>query len=55
MDIRTLIDDLLEISVVGSFTRLGPVVRGRLFDWSPPPAGAMADASGPASTRSACR
>jgi NAD(P)-dependent dehydrogenase (short-subunit alcohol dehydrogenase family) len=42
MDIRTLVDDLLEITVVGSFTRLGPVVRGRLFGWAPPPAGAMA-------------
>lgn len=42
MDLRTLIDDLLEITVVGSFTRIGPVVRSRLFAWTPPPAGAMA-------------
>ena len=30
---RTLIDNVLEASVVGSFTRLGPVVRRRLFHW----------------------
>jgi len=36
-----LIDAGLEASVVGSFTRLGPAVRSRLFGWSPPPAGAM--------------
>ena len=41
MDIRTLADDLLEATVVGSFTRLGPAIRGRLFAWSPPPAGVM--------------
>ena len=34
MDTRALIDDLLEISVVGSFTRLGPGIRRRLFDWT---------------------
>ena len=37
MDIRTLLDDLLEVTVVGSFTRVGPAVRSRLFDWAPPP------------------
>ena len=42
MDPRALIDAGLEISVVGSFTRIGPAVRRRLFGWSSPPAGAMA-------------
>ncbi len=31
-----LADGLLELSVIGSFTRIGPAVRRRLFDWSPP-------------------
>jgi NAD(P)-dependent dehydrogenase (short-subunit alcohol dehydrogenase family) len=39
---RTLVDDLLEITVVGSFTRIGPAVRRRLFGWTDPPAGALA-------------
>jgi dehydrogenase/reductase SDR family protein 12 len=42
VDLRALLDDGLEISVVGSFTRIGPAVRRRLFGWSAPPAGAMA-------------
>ncbi len=42
MDLRPLIDAGLEISVVGSFTRIGPAVRRRLFGWSPAPAGALA-------------
>jgi NAD(P)-dependent dehydrogenase (short-subunit alcohol dehydrogenase family) len=42
VDPRALVDAGLEISVVGSFTRIGPAVRSRLFGWSPPPAGAMA-------------
>ena len=42
MDPRALLDAGLEISVVGSFTRIGPAVRRRLFGWSAPPAGAMA-------------
>ncbi len=32
-----LIDDLLELSIVGSFSRIGSTVRRRLFDWSDPP------------------
>ena len=36
-----LVDAGLEISVVGSFTRLGPAVRRQLFGWSPPPPGAL--------------
>jgi NAD(P)-dependent dehydrogenase (short-subunit alcohol dehydrogenase family) len=42
MDIRNLIDDLLEITVVGSFSRIGPAVRSRLFRWTMPPREAMA-------------
>jgi dehydrogenase/reductase SDR family protein 12 len=42
VDPRALIDAGLEISVVGSFTRIGPAIRRRLFGWSSPPAGAMA-------------
>jgi len=33
--IRSGIDRVLEASVVGSFTRIGPAVRRRLFDWEP--------------------
>ena len=40
--IRPLVDALLEISVVGSFTRIGPAVRRRLFGWECPPPGALA-------------
>jgi NAD(P)-dependent dehydrogenase (short-subunit alcohol dehydrogenase family) len=36
-----LIDDLLELSIVGSFSRIGSTVRRRLFDWSDPPADAL--------------
>lgn len=32
---RTVVDRALEASVVGSFSRLGPVVRRRLFAWRP--------------------
>jgi NAD(P)-dependent dehydrogenase (short-subunit alcohol dehydrogenase family) len=42
VDPRALIDTGLEITIVGSFTRIGPAVRRRLFGWSSPPAGAMA-------------
>ncbi|MCY7419271.1 MAG: SDR family NAD(P)-dependent oxidoreductase [Chloroflexi bacterium] len=34
MDPRSLIDDLLEIAVVPSFTTIGPAVRRRLFHWA---------------------
>jgi hypothetical protein len=43
VDVRTAIDAGLEISIVGSFTRLGPAVRRRLFGWSPPAPGTLAD------------
>jgi NAD(P)-dependent dehydrogenase (short-subunit alcohol dehydrogenase family) len=36
------IDTLLELTVVGSFSRLGPVVRGRLAGWTDPPRDALA-------------
>ena len=39
--LKMLIDDLLELSIVGSFSRIGSSVRRRLFDWSDPPAEAM--------------
>ena len=42
VDLRELVDALLEISVVGSFSRIGPAVRRRLFAWTPPPDGALA-------------
>jgi len=36
VDPRTIIDDLLELTVVGSFTRIGPALRRRVFDWTTP-------------------
>ena len=41
MDLRSLIDDALEISVIGSFTKAGPLIRRRLFGWQAPPPGAL--------------
>jgi NAD(P)-dependent dehydrogenase (short-subunit alcohol dehydrogenase family) len=35
------VDALLELSIVGSFSRVGPLVRGRLDGWTDPPAGAL--------------
>ena len=32
---RSTIDRALEVSIVGSFTRIGPAVRSRLFHWEP--------------------
>ena len=40
--VRAIVDDALEISVVGSFSRLGPAVRRRLYRWTAPQAGALA-------------
>jgi dehydrogenase/reductase SDR family member 12 len=37
-----LIDAVLEITVVGSFSRLGPAIRRHLFGWTDPPADALA-------------
>jgi dehydrogenase/reductase SDR family protein 12 len=41
MDQRTLVDDLLEIAVVPSFSRIGPLVRRRLWDWEEAAPGAL--------------
>lgn len=35
MDFRSTTDDLLDRLIVPSFTRLGPSIRRRLFDWEP--------------------
>ena len=40
--IAPLADDALELSVIGSFSRIGPAVRRRLFGWQNPPVGALA-------------
>lgn len=42
MDIRTYIDASVEITVVGSFSRLGIALRRRLFGWTPPQPGSLA-------------
>lgn len=42
LDAPATIDALLELSVVGSFSRVGPAVRRRLFGWTSPPAGSLA-------------
>ena len=41
MDMAAVVDDLLEISVIGSFSRIGYGVRRRLFGWTTPRAGSM--------------
>lgn len=41
MNPRAVVDDLLEVSVVGSFSRIGPAVRRRLFDWQEPSRNAL--------------
>lgn len=41
MDARAIVDGALELSVVGSFSRIGPAIRGRLYGWRQPPAGAL--------------
>jgi dehydrogenase/reductase SDR family member 12 len=42
VELRALVDVVLEITVVGSFTSLGPAIRGRLFHWRQPPSDALA-------------
>ncbi len=37
-----VLDDVVEASVVGSFSRLGPAIRRRLFRWEDAPPGALA-------------
>ena len=39
--LATIVDALLELSIVGSFSRAGSSVRRRLFNWQPPPATAL--------------
>jgi NAD(P)-dependent dehydrogenase (short-subunit alcohol dehydrogenase family) len=39
--IATAIDGLLELTVVGSFSRIGPAVRRRVAGWTPPPGQAL--------------
>lgn len=41
MLVSRALDGLLELSIVGSFTRLGPAVRRRLFRWAAPPPGVL--------------
>ncbi|HEY5628694.1 MAG TPA: SDR family NAD(P)-dependent oxidoreductase, partial [Candidatus Limnocylindrales bacterium] len=40
--VAVLVDALLELSVVGSFSRIGPAVRRRLFAWADPRPDALA-------------
>ena len=42
MEPAAIVDDLLEISVVGSFSRIGHAARRRLFGWSEPRTDALA-------------
>ena len=39
---RELVDAALEITVIPSFTRIGPAIRSRLYDWTPPAHAALA-------------
>jgi dehydrogenase/reductase SDR family protein 12 len=41
MKTQTIIDALLELAIVPSFTRLGPLIRSRLFAWRAPRPGAL--------------
>lgn len=41
MNLTYLVDDALEISVVGSFSRVGYAVRQRLFGWAPADPGSL--------------
>ena len=41
MNWRSLVDHGLELTVVGSFSRVGYAVRRRVYDWSAPPPGAL--------------
>jgi dehydrogenase/reductase SDR family member 12 len=36
VDVRTLLDDALEVSIVGSFSRVGASLRRRLYGWQDP-------------------
>jgi dehydrogenase/reductase SDR family member 12 len=41
MDPRSLVDDLLELTVVASFSNVGIRARRRLFGWDDPPRGTL--------------
>ena len=41
MDLTSLVDDALEVSIVGSFSQVGIMLRRSLFGWGPPPDGAL--------------
>ena len=41
LDISAVVDHALELSIVGSFSRVGIAVRRRLFRWATPRAGAL--------------
>lgn len=41
MDGRSLIDGALELTVIGSFSRIGYQVRRRVFGWTAPPDGSL--------------
>jgi NAD(P)-dependent dehydrogenase (short-subunit alcohol dehydrogenase family) len=41
MDVRVIADAALEVTVVGSFSRVGPAIRRRLFRWADAPPGAL--------------
>lgn len=41
MNLADAIDAIVELSVVPSFTRLGPAIRRRLYDWSDPEPGSL--------------
>jgi len=41
VDLTSLVDDSLEVTIVGSFSRVGIMLRRRLFGWSRPPDGAL--------------
>jgi NAD(P)-dependent dehydrogenase (short-subunit alcohol dehydrogenase family) len=41
VDAKSLLDDALEVTVAGSFSRVGYAVRSRLFGWTDPATGAL--------------
>jgi NAD(P)-dependent dehydrogenase (short-subunit alcohol dehydrogenase family) len=41
VDLPSLVDDALEVTVVGSFSRVGFVLRRLLFGWAPPADGSL--------------
>src|SRR4051812_17941836 len=41
VDPRDVVDWLLELTVVGSFSRIGPALRRRLYGWDTPAAHAL--------------